>query len=80
LKKCGKNLGVVSFVKLILEHHTGEDTSRALQASRKEYVTSANPLIMIIRELLQKEQLGYVHVRKGDFALTLQKHPEANGG
>ena len=46
----------------------------------KEYVTSANPLVMIIRELLQKEQLGYVHVRKGDFALTLQKHPEANGG
>ena len=46
----------------------------------KEYVTSANPLVMIIRELLQKEQLGYVHVRKGDFALTLQKHPEASGG
>ena len=46
----------------------------------KEYVTSANPLVMIIRELLQKEQLGYVHVRKGDFALTLQKHAEANGG
>jgi oxaloacetate decarboxylase alpha subunit len=36
------------------------------------YVTSANPLLMIIRELLQQEQMSYLHVEKSDFSLTLQ--------
>ncbi len=40
----------------------------------KEYVTSANPLVMIIHELLRKEELRHVHVSKGDFSLTLQKN------
>ncbi len=40
----------------------------------KEYVTLSNPLVMIIHELLKKEELGSVHVAKGDFSLTLQKY------
>jgi oxaloacetate decarboxylase alpha subunit len=60
----------------------GEKEIQAMRAAGpvREYVTSANPLFMLIHELLQQEQMGYVHVRKGDFALTLQKHPEANRG
>ncbi len=40
----------------------------------KEYVTSANPLVTIVHELLRKEELRHVHVSKGDFSLTLQKN------
>jgi oxaloacetate decarboxylase alpha subunit len=60
----------------------GEKEIQAMRAAGpvREYVTSANPLFMLIHELLQQEQMGYVHVRKGDFELTLQKHPEANRG
>ena len=73
----------VSDDELILRFIIQEE--KEIQAMRaagppKEYVTSANPLFMLIHELLQQEQLGYVHVRKGDVALTLQKYAEANTG
>jgi oxaloacetate decarboxylase alpha subunit len=78
-----QNLGgaSVSDDELILRFIVQED--KEIQAMRaagppKEYFTSANPLVMIIHELLRKGELGYVKVQKGDFSLTLQKH--ANGG
>ncbi|HVN24888.1 MAG TPA: hypothetical protein VMT71_13030 [Syntrophorhabdales bacterium] len=63
--------------ELILRFIVQEE--KEIQAMRaagppREYLTSANPLVMIIQELLRKEELSYVHVSKGDFSLTLQKH------
>jgi len=40
----------------------------------KEYQTFSNPLMTLIHELLRKEELGHVHVKKGDLALTLSKN------
>ena len=67
----------ISDDELILRYIIGEE--KEIQAMRaagpvREYVTSANPLFMLIHELLRQEQMGYVEVRKGDFALKLQKH------
>ncbi len=67
----------VSDDDLILRFIVQEE--KEIQAMRaagppREYVTSTNPLVQIIHELLRKEELGYVHVNKGDFSLTLQKY------
>jgi oxaloacetate decarboxylase (Na+ extruding) subunit alpha len=73
----------VSDDELILRFIVQEE--REIQAMRaagpiKEYFTSANPLVMLIHELLRQEQMGYVHVEKGDLALTLQKHAGSGRG
>ena len=70
----------VSDDELILRFIVQEE--REIQAMRaagpiKEYFTSANPLVMLIHESLRQEQMGYVHVRKEGFAMTLQKHEVA---
>jgi oxaloacetate decarboxylase (Na+ extruding) subunit alpha len=67
----------VSDDDLILRFIVQEE--KEIQAMRaagppREYVVSTNPLVQIIHELLRKEELGYVHVNKGDFSLTLQKY------
>lgn len=72
----------VSDDELILRFIIQEE--KEIQAMRaagppKEYFTSANPLVMIIHELLRKGELGYVQVKKGDFSLTLLKRDEAGG-
>jgi oxaloacetate decarboxylase alpha subunit len=53
----------------------GEKELEAMRASGppKPYFTSANPLVMIVHELLKHKELGYVQVRKGDLGVTLQK-------
>ena len=73
----------VSDDDLILRYIIQEE--KEIQAMRaagppREYVTSANPLITLIHELLRQEQIGYVHVRKGDVAVTLQKYAETDRG
>ena len=69
----------VSDDELILRFIIQEE--KEIQAMRaagppKEYVTSANPLVTIIHELLRKAELGYILVKKGDFSLTLRKHEQ----
>ncbi|MGZ3593729.1 MAG: hypothetical protein ACXU9F_07870, partial [Syntrophales bacterium] len=78
IEEVRQNLGgsSVSDDELILRYIIQEE--KEIQTMRaagppKEYVTSTNPLVMIIHELLKKRELGYVHVEKGDFSLTLQK-------
>jgi oxaloacetate decarboxylase alpha subunit len=79
IEEVRQNLGgsSVSDDELILRYIIQEE--KEIQAMRaagppKEYFTSANPLVMIIHELLKNRELGYVHVEKGDLALTLTKH------
>ncbi len=78
IEEVRQNLGgsSVSDDDLILRYIIQEE--KEIQAMRaagppKPYFTSANPLVMIIHELLRKDELGYVRVEKGDFSLTLQK-------
>ena len=78
IEEVRQNLGgsSVSDDELILRYIIQEEKEiRTMRAAGppKEYVTSTNPLVMIIHELLKKRELGYVHVEKGDFSLTLQK-------
>ena len=73
--------GSISDDELILRYIIGEE--KEIQAMRaagppKEYFTSGNPLVTLIHELLRQEQMGYVEVRKGDVALTLQKYAKAD--
>ena len=75
-----RNLGgpSVSDDELILRFIIQEE--KEIQAMRAagppvEYFTFSNPLVTLIHELLRKEELGYVHVKKGDLALTLRKNP-----
>jgi oxaloacetate decarboxylase (Na+ extruding) subunit alpha len=78
IEEVRQNLGgsSVSDDDLILRYIIQEEkeilTMRAA-GPPKLYFTSANPLVTIIHELLRKGELGYVHVEKGDFSLTLQK-------
>jgi oxaloacetate decarboxylase (Na+ extruding) subunit alpha len=79
LEEVRRNLGgsSVSDDDLILRYIIQEEKEiRTMRAAGppKAYFTSANPLVMIIHELLKRGELGYVHVGKGDFSLTLQKH------
>lgn len=39
----------------------------------KEYWTSTNPVMTLIRELLEFKDLNYIHIEKEDFSLTLQE-------
>jgi oxaloacetate decarboxylase alpha subunit len=83
IQEVRQNLGgsSISDNDLILRYIIQEE--KAIQAMRaagrpKVYFTSANPLVMIIHELLRKEDLSYVHVSKGDFSLMLQKLRETD--
>jgi oxaloacetate decarboxylase alpha subunit len=85
LEEVRQNLGgpSVSDDELILRYIVREEneilTMRASGPPR-EYFTSANPLVMLIHDLLRQEELGYVHVKKGDLSLTLQKRAETGRG
>jgi oxaloacetate decarboxylase alpha subunit len=85
IEEIRQNLGgsSVSDDDLILRYIIQEEKEiLAMRAAGppREYFTSTNPLVMIIHELLQRGELGYVHVSKGDFSLTLQKHGEMGRG
>jgi oxaloacetate decarboxylase alpha subunit len=82
IKEIRQSLGGVSVSddELVLRYIVqNENEIKAMQAAAgpvKEYVTSQNPLVMVINELLQKTDLGYVHVKKDDFSLTLRKNEQ----
>jgi oxaloacetate decarboxylase (Na+ extruding) subunit alpha len=79
IEEVRQNLGgpSVSDDELILRYIVQEEkeilTMRAA-GPPKEYFTSGNPLVMLVHELLQQGEIGYVHVKKDDLSLTLQKH------
>jgi oxaloacetate decarboxylase alpha subunit len=84
IKEIRQKHGVsVSDDELVLRYIVqNENEIKAMQAAAgpvREYFTSQNPLVMMINELLQQTPLGYVHVKKDDFELTLRKNAEAVG-
>ncbi len=78
IEEVRQNLGgpSVSDDELILRYIIQEEKEiRTMRAAGppRAYFTSTNPLVMVIHELLKQGEIGYVHVEKGDFSLTLQK-------
>lgn len=85
LDEVRRNLGgsSVSDDELILRYIIQDEKEiLAMRAAGppREYFTFTNPLVMIIHELLKQRELGYVHVGKGDFSLTLQRYGETGRG
>ena len=59
--------------ELLLRFYAGPEFVDALKGAppRKEYL-ARKPLVRLVEEL-GKKKLGHVHIRKGDFSLTVQR-------
>ncbi len=59
--------------ELMLRYYAGPEFVDALKTAqpRKEY-SLRKPLVRLVEEL-GKKKLGHVHIRKGDFSLTVQR-------
>jgi oxaloacetate decarboxylase alpha subunit len=66
----------VSDDELLLRYIVQEEEIRAMRSKGpiKEYFTTRNPIVALISELLMKKDLNYIHVKKGDLKITLQKN------
>jgi oxaloacetate decarboxylase alpha subunit len=60
--------------ELLLRFYAGPEFVDALKTAlpRKEYLSANKPLVRLVEEL-SKKKLGHVYIRKGDFALTIQR-------
>ena len=70
----------VSDDDLLLRCLSQEEEIRAMRSVSgpvKEYFTSRNPVVTLIRELCHQENSTYISIRKKDFSLTLQKNEKA---
>jgi oxaloacetate decarboxylase alpha subunit len=60
--------------ELLLRFYAGPEFVDALKTAppRKEYLSADKPLVRLVEEL-SKKKLAHVYIRKGDFALTIQR-------
>ena len=60
--------------ELLLRFYAGPEFVDALKLAppRKEYLDARKPLVRLVEEI-GKKKLGHVHIRKGDFSLTIQR-------
>jgi hypothetical protein len=60
--------------ELLLRFYAGPEFVDALKFAppRKEYLTPDKPLVRLVEEL-SKKKLAHVYIRKGDFALRIER-------
>ncbi|MFC2012912.1 hypothetical protein ACFLUE_01340 [Chloroflexota bacterium] len=57
---------------ILASNHRAVDEVLAAGPMKTEYPSEGKPVMALIRELTRRKDTAYIHIRKGDFSLTLQ--------
>jgi len=71
----------VSDEELLIRYAVSAEEVAAMRAAGavKEYVTTDQPLVTLLKELTKRSHKGWISIQKGDFSLTLHRDGEATG-
>jgi oxaloacetate decarboxylase alpha subunit len=58
--------------ELILRYYAGPEFVDALKSAppRKEYLDARKPLVKLVEQLLQKQDVGHVHIERTGFSIS----------
>lgn len=61
--------------ELLMRYVAGNEDVAAMRAAGapKAYTDARNPLLTLLRELSQRQDLSQIYIRKGDLSVSLEK-------
>jgi oxaloacetate decarboxylase alpha subunit len=62
----------ISDEELIMRYYAGPEFVDAMKSAppRKEYLDARKPLVKLVEELLQKRDIGHIHIRKDGLSIS----------
>ena len=66
-------LRVIGF-RFAIDNHRVDAVDEVLAAGPKhyDYPKGHKPVLALVHELTRRDEAGYIHIKKGDFSLTLK--------